>query len=172
LDVFMGEHAALRDFEIALREVLREMALHQRPATATERERVRECWEFAGAYYRNNKAERESTGWAADDLEEPPPWWRVEAELTAVPPLAIAAPDGERIIEQTLRRLGLVRAPERRGRKEHEVSRATKATVAEMRISGATVAEIMQETKLTKTVAARLVRMVDGVLGDLRAGRY
>jgi hypothetical protein len=60
----------------------------------------------------------------------------------------------------------------KRGAKPKPVSKGTKQKVAELRIDGGTVAEIMRQTKLTKTIATRLVGDVDAVLGQLRAGRY
>jgi hypothetical protein len=60
----------------------------------------------------------------------------------------------------------------KRGAKETDVSPATRRKVAELRIGGETVAGIMRKTRLSKTVATRLVRQIDGVLGTLKAGRY
>ena len=58
------------------------------------------------------------------------------------------------------------------GVKPTAVPEKTKRRVAELRIAGSTVAGIMDDTGLTKTIATRLVRDVDDALGTLRAGRY
>jgi hypothetical protein len=60
----------------------------------------------------------------------------------------------------------------KRGPKRIEVSSSTKRHVAELRIAGTSVAEIMRQARLIKTVATRLVRDLDDALGRIRSGRY
>jgi hypothetical protein len=84
-DDFAAAHAAFQDLEAVLREVRRNMALEQRPATAEEYIDVLCRWEIARAHYVNNEEERALWGWAADDLESPTPWWTIEAELMVRP---------------------------------------------------------------------------------------
>jgi hypothetical protein len=91
-DDFAAAHAALRDLDVALREV-------RRPATAEKREEIRGLWEIAMAHYRQNEVDRVESGWAADDLTPPRPWWQIEAELLAGPepiatPQLVDEPDG------------------------------------------------------------------------------
>jgi hypothetical protein len=84
-DFFAGVHAALRNFDIARREVHRQMRLHRRPATEAQIAKIHDVHEVAMAVFRNNEVEHAECGWAAEDLECPPPWWKVEAELLAHP---------------------------------------------------------------------------------------
>jgi hypothetical protein len=63
-------------------------------------------------------------------------------------------------------------APEKRGPKLTEVPLGTLRRVAELRIGGETVAAIMRDTGLSKTVATRLVRDVDDAFGRIMSGRY
>jgi hypothetical protein len=56
--------------------------------------------------------------------------------------------------------------------KKTDVAPATKRKAAELRIAGEGIAEIQRQTKLSKTIATRLVREIDAVLEALRAGRY
>jgi hypothetical protein len=58
------------------------------------------------------------------------------------------------------------------GVKPTDVPKATRMKVAELQIAGESIEEIRRQTKLSKTVATRLVREVDAVLAALRAGRY
>jgi hypothetical protein len=58
------------------------------------------------------------------------------------------------------------------GPRPTEVSPSKRRRVAELRIEGATAADIMRDTGLSKTVATRLVRGVDEALGRTRSGRY
>ena len=64
------------------------------------------------------------------------------------------------------------REPLKPGPKPIDPSRGTKQKIAQLRIEGASNAEIERQTKLGKHVVARLVREIDEVLGPLRAGRY
>ena len=84
LDLYALEHRLLRELEMERRQVRRAQILEQRSATAEEQARVRERWESAVAAWRNNEVERQDS-WGAEDLEEPPPWWKIEAELLSVP---------------------------------------------------------------------------------------
>jgi hypothetical protein len=95
LDEYALEHRLLRELEVARRTVHRAQRLRQEPATAEERKTVRACWESAVAAFRANEEERELS-WGADDLEEPPPWWRIEADLDSIPePLYIQQPSDQ-----------------------------------------------------------------------------
>jgi hypothetical protein len=60
----------------------------------------------------------------------------------------------------------------KRGPKPINVRSSTRRRVAELRIVGMPVAEIMRQTELSKTVATRLARDVDDALGRIRSGRY
>jgi hypothetical protein len=97
-DPFFSEHAAMRDLEIARREVHHNQAVEQRRANDEERERVFAALEAAQLYFGENEAERsddpDRSGWGADDLKNPPARWEVEAELDSVPlPLGVASAD-------------------------------------------------------------------------------
>ena len=59
----------------------------------------------------------------------------------------------------------------KRGVKPQDVARETKRRLAELRIAGASVAEIQRDTGLTKTVATRLAGEVDAALAAIKAGR-
>jgi hypothetical protein len=108
-----------------------------------------------------------------------PPWDEIEAELRRPPrPHARASakqPAPRELARQVVAeivRMQKATSKEKPGPKQTDVAQATKRTVAELRINHATVAEIMRETGLSKTVATRVVREVDAALGRLRAGRY
>jgi hypothetical protein len=58
------------------------------------------------------------------------------------------------------------------GVKPTDVPTGTKKKVAELRLRGAGIAEIGRETKLSKTIATRLVHEIDALLAKLKAGRY
>jgi hypothetical protein len=75
---------AYRDYQVARREVLRDTAIRQAPATEEQLAYVHEKWEIACAFFRVN--EEEPSGWREEGLVEPEPWELVEAELL-VPPL-------------------------------------------------------------------------------------
>jgi hypothetical protein len=109
-----------------------------------------------------------------------PPWWKIEAELESVPDLRQAQPvdvtaDVELLVGRVLDAVARKHASATRGRpgvKPSQVSGATRKKVAELRIKGETVAAIMRQTRLSKTIATRLVADVDAVLTVLRSGRY
>jgi hypothetical protein len=85
IDLYAAEHRALCDLEVCLREVRRDMSRRQGRATAGQRERVRECWKVASLYYYADETELRETGFGAEDLEPPPPWWKIGAELSVKP---------------------------------------------------------------------------------------
>jgi hypothetical protein len=179
-DFFAHEHRLLRELETVRRKVRRAQALRQEPATAEEREEVRRCHDLAMAAWRNNEEERRISGSGADDLEKPPPWWQIEAELESVPDIGSGQPVDvtvgvESLVKQVLDSLERKHASEtkeRPGVKPTKVSDAHRKKVAELRINGKSVAEIMRQTGLSKTIATRLVGDVDAVLGQIRSGRY
>ena len=82
------------------------------------------------------------------------------------------ATDAGLLAERVLRRVGLAKEPEKRGVKPQDVARETKRRLAELRIAGASVAEIQRDTGFTKTVATRLAGEVYVALAAIKAGRY
>lgn len=84
------------------------------------------------------------------------------------------SPAGADLLEQVLALLAREQPPTKLkpGAKPRDVPTKTKQRIAELRIEGKTIAAIRKDTKLTKTIATRLVRDVDDALGTIRAGRY
>jgi hypothetical protein len=74
---------ALLDFEVTLREVRRDMAVRQAPATAEQVAEVHHRWEVAMAYFCEN--ELEPGGWAEAGLIKPRPWELILPELLDPP---------------------------------------------------------------------------------------
>jgi hypothetical protein len=147
----------------------------QRAATCAEFEKLRLLSEAADREYQW-KRDRLSRGLPVGSVPKQPPAWEllelefkpVESEQTS------AAPDAASVADQVLSLLARKQQPskEKPGPKLTPVDAKIRRRVAELRDDGATVAEIMRQTKLTKTIATRLVRDVDDALGTIRAGRY
>jgi hypothetical protein len=93
--------------------------------------------------------------------------------LEAEPPPADASSLADQVIALLERRQQQpTQTHEKPGVKETPVSGKLRRQLALLRVNGESVAEIMRQTKLTKTIATRLVRDVDDALGKIRAGRY
>jgi hypothetical protein len=100
--------------------------------------------------------------------------WRVVPGGVQFPPLDDAEEGVDDQLEQVIALLAREQHPAKGapGPKPKDPPARTKRRIAELRITGARVAEIMRDTGLSKTVATRLVRDVDAALGAIRAGRY
>jgi hypothetical protein len=150
-DDFAGAHAALRNLEVARREL-------RRPASAEKLAEIHDLWEIAMAHYRQNDVDPVEYGLAADDLVPPPPWWQIKAELLARPEPhheVVTATDGPAPGPVTNDPPGMKAKP---GPEEafHEPDVLARALVA--RLSG-TIEDAMEASGLNDRDVARVERI-------------